>query len=84
MCVIVNYTGIIDKIKEEIFSFGADEIFVMGSDFMRFRFKTDVNLVYNRKINIPVCAISLSCVIKRGDVYYPQFKLQDCLYENLV
>ena len=53
----------------------------MGKDFMRFRFRTDDNLVYNQKINISICVISLSCVVKRGDVYYPQFKLQKCFYE---
>ena len=44
-----NYVKIVDKIKEEIWSFGdkfEDEIFIMGKDFMRFRFKTDDNLVY--------------------------------------
>ena len=54
----------------------------MGEDFMRFRFKADDNWVYNEKIYISVCEISLSCVVKKGDIYYPQFKLQDCLYEN--
>ena len=77
-----NYTGIVDKIKEEILSLGDDEIFIMGSDFVRFRCKADDYLVYNKKINIPVCVISLSCVVKKGDVHYPQFELQDCLYES--
>ena len=77
-----NYTEIVNKLKEEILSFEDDEIFVMGSDFMRFRFKTDNNLVYNIKINIPVCVISLSCVVKKRNGYYPQFTLQDCLYGN--
>ena len=54
----------------------------MGKDFVRFKFKTDDNFAYNRKINISVCLISLSSVIKKGDIYYPQFKLQDCFYEN--
>ena len=76
-----NYIVIVDKIKE-ISSVEEDEVFIMGSDFMRFRFKTNDELVDNQKINIPVCVISLSCVVKRGDVYYPQFKLQDCLYES--
>ena len=40
----------------------------MGKDFMRFRFKTDDNLVYNLKINIPVCVISLSSVMQKGDL----------------
>ena len=40
-----------------------DNFFTLGEDFMRFR--SDDNLVYNKKINIPVCVISLSSVIKR-------------------
>ena len=59
-----------------------DDYFIMGKDFVRFKFRTDNELVYNKKINIPVCVISLSCVVKKGDIYYPQFKLQDCLYES--
>ena len=81
-----NYVSIIDEIKKEIFSF-MDELeedyFVMGSDFMRFRFRTDDNLVYNKKINIPVSVISLSGIVKKCDIYYPQFKLQECFYETL-
>ena len=73
---------IVDKLKEEILSFEDDKIFIMGSDFMRFRFKTDDNLVYNQRINIPVCVRLLSCIVKKGDVYYLQFKLQDRFYEN--
>ena len=73
-------------IKEEIWYFVGeeywDEIFIVGKDFMRFRFRTDGNLVYNQKINITVCVMSLSCIVKKGDVYYPQFRLQDCFHEN--
>ena len=48
---------------------------------MRFRFKTDDNLVCNKRINIPVCIISLSSVIKRKNNHYPNFKLKRCFYE---
>ena len=77
-----KYVEIINQLKEEILSFVEEDYFVIGKDFMRFTFKTDDNLVYNEKINIPVCVISLSCVLKKGDINYPQFKLQYCLYEN--
>ena len=64
--MINNYVSIIDQIKEEILSFKDEEdLFIMGKDFMRFKFKTDDNLVYNEKINIPVCVISLSSIIKK-------------------
>ena len=49
----------------------------------RFKFKTDDNLLYNKKINIPVCVISLSSVIKKENIHYPIFKLQKCFYGNL-
>ena len=49
---------------------------------MRFKFKTDDNLVYNKKINVPVCVISVSSVVKKGDWYYPQIRLQECFYEH--
>ena len=79
-----NYVSIIDQLKEEILSWTdeEDDLFIMGKDFMRFRFRTDNNLVSNENINIPVCVISLSCVVKRGNIYYPLFKLKDCFYEN--
>ena len=74
--ILDSCTGIVDQLKEEILSFEDDDYFVMGKDFMRFRFRTDDNLVYNKIVNIPVCVISLSCVVKKGDVFYLQFKLQ--------
>ena len=49
---------------------------------MRFSFKTDDNLPYNRKINVAVSVISISSVFERNCWYYPQIELQDCSYEN--
>ena len=42
---------------------------------MKFKFKINANVAYNRMINIPVCVISLSSIIKKGIIYYPNFKL---------
>ena len=47
-----------------------------------FKFKTNDNLLYNKKNNIPVCVISLSSVIKKENIHYPIFRLQKCFYEN--
>ena len=69
-----NYVRVIDKIKKEILSWAGDEfkdkIFIMGKNFMRFKFRTDDKLVYNKKINIPVCVISINSVIKKGDIIH--------------
>ena len=59
-----------------------DEEFVFGDSFLGFRFKTDDNLVYDEKINILVCVISLSSVIKEKWIHFPTIKLQKCLYES--
>ena len=83
--MINNYVGIIDQLKEGILSWVddlEDERFILGKEFMRFKFRTDDNLVYNQRVNIPVCVISLSCVIKKGSVYYSQFRLKKVFYET--
>ena len=81
-----KYTKIIDEIKEQILFITEDENegknFIIGKDFMRFRFKTNDNLVYNKKNNVLVCAISISSVFEERNWYYPQIELQDCFYEN--
>ena len=75
--ILDNHVSIVDQLKKEIWSFVGDEcwdeIIIVGKDCMRFKFKTDDELVYNQKINIPVCVILLSCIVKKGDIYYPQF-----------
>ena len=80
-----NYVKVVDKIKEDILLFideYEDELFVMGKTFMIFRFKTSDKLPYNQNINVPVCVISVSSVVKKSDWYYLQIKLQECFYES--
>ena len=79
------YFKIIKQLEDEMFSFVdefEDEKFIFDGDFMRFKFKTDDNLVYNKRINIPVCVISLSSIIGKEHIYHPVLQLQKCLYEN--
>ena len=74
---------IIDQVKEEIISWTEEENFTFNDDFLKLKFRTDDNLVYNEIINIPVCVISLSSIIKRKNYYpksyYPNFKLKRLL-----
>ena len=72
------YLKIIKQLKDEIFSLideFEDEGFVFDGNSLGFRFKTDDNLVYDEKIKIPVCVISLSSVIKKDWIHCPVFKL---------
>ena len=82
--MIENYGKIIMQVVNEIFSLideFEDEKFTFDGNLTRFRFKTDDSLVYNKRINIPVCIISLSSVIKKRKICYPNFKLKRCFYE---
>ena len=81
--MIINDVKIIKQLEDEIFSYTVeleDKDFIFGGDSARFRFKTDDNLVYNEKINIPVCVISLSSVIKKEWIYCPTLNYKNvCL-----
>ena len=80
-----NYLKIIKQLHDEIFSFideFEDETLFFDSDSSKFRFKTDDNLIYDEKNNIPVCVISLSSVTKKESAHCPILKLQKCLYER--
>ena len=60
------YLKIIKQLYDEKYSFideFDDEKFYFDGDSTKFRFKTDDNLVYDEKNNIPVCVISISSVI---------------------
>ena len=84
--MINNYVKIIKQLEDEIYSYideFEDEHFIFVDDNARFKFKTDDNLVYSEKINIPVCVISLNSVIKKEWIQCPVFKLQKCLYESI-
>ena len=83
--MIKIYLKTIKQLHDDIFSFideFKDENFFFDGDSSKFRFKTDDNLVYNQKINIPVFVISLSSVIKKDCIHFPILKLQKCLYER--
>ena len=78
-----NYGKIIKQTENEIFSFTdefEDENFISNGSFIRLRFKTDDNLVYNKRTNFPICVMSLTSIIKKGNNYYPNFRLQRCFF----
>ena len=77
-----KYVKVIDEIKEEVLFIIEDDLFVMGQDFMTFRFKTNDNLPYNQKINVSVFVILINSVFDKRNWYYPQIELQECFYES--
>ena len=85
--MINNYISILDNLAVEITSL-TDELehdsFKLKYDIMKFKFRIDDNLPYNKKNNVPVCVISLSSIIKKEDIYRANFKLQKCFYETFL
>ena len=58
---------VVDKpcLKDQILLKTEDDLFVMGRDFTRFKFKSDDDLPCNIKINVPVCVISIDNVFEQ-------------------
>ena len=57
-------------------------LFWVEERFRRFKFKTDDKLVYNKKINVPICVISISSVFDERGWYYTHIELKECYYES--
>ena len=88
--------SLIDEFEDDDFIFGNDNFTIFrlikdnsvidndndNDSLTNFKFKTDRNLLYNKKNNIPVCVISLCSAIKKENIHYPIFRLQKCFYEH--
>ena len=79
--LVVDKPCLKDHILDQILLKTEDDLFVMGRDFTRFKFKSDDDLPCNIKINVPVCVISIDNVFEQG-WYYPQIILRECFHEN--
>ena len=53
-----------------------------SKDFMKIRFKTNDDLLLNKIINIPVCVVIVSSILKEDNEYQPQVLLNCCFYEH--
>ena len=52
-----------------------------GKDFMRIKFNSDDNLPLNQTLKRYNITIITRSVFKEDDTFYPQFYLDECLYE---
>ena len=48
---------------------------------MKIKFNTDYNIPPNKIIYLPTITITIRSITKKDGKYYPQFFLDDCLYE---
>ena len=80
--VLEKYAELWDGIKNEIKIIYGGREGEHGKDFMKIRFNTDHNLLLNKPLNLHMSTIIVTFVIKENDKFYPQFHLDQCLYES--
>ena len=50
-------------------------------NYMKIKFNTDDNISLNKIIYFPAITIIIRSVTQKGDKYYPQIFLEECLYQ---
>ena len=50
-------------------------------DFDKIRFVSNDNLPGGKLIYFPTITVTIRCVLKQGDLFYPQAYLDDALYQ---
>ena len=53
-------------------------------DFDKIKFVSNDNLPVGKLIYFPTITATIRCVLKQGDLFYPQVYLDDALYQNLL
>ena len=52
------------------------------SEYNKLRFSSDVDLSLDTLIEFHMLTVVINCVIERGNKYYPEIYLDECLYED--
>ena len=53
----------------------------LDSDYDKIKFVTDDSLPLGKLVYFPTLTVIIRCVFNKGEVYYPQVYLDDCLYQ---
>ena len=74
--ILENYKKLWDKIKMDIKKLeGTVENIYFEKDIMKVKFGTDDDLVFNKIINAPICAIIVKAVYEHDNKFYPRIYL---------
>ena len=79
--VLKKYTEPWDWIKNEIETINGSKKGEYGKDFMKIKFNTDDNLPLNKPLKLHLLTIIVRWIFEEDGKFYPQFYLDDCLYE---
>ena len=78
--VLIKYTEFWDKFKYLTGNI-EDKTSEYRKDFMKIKFNSDDNLPWNKILQLHMLAAIVRYVFQEDNKYYPQFFLDECLYE---
>ena len=80
--ILENYKKLWDKIKMDIKKLkGIVRNIYFEKDIMKVTFDTDDDLVFNKIINAPICAIVVKAVYEHDNKFYPRIYLHSCYFD---
>ena len=80
MNILAKYTEHWDKIKDNFTKIN-DKPGEYRKDFMKIKFNLDDNLPLNKILKLHNLTIVVKSIFQEDNKYYPQFFLDECLYE---
>ena len=80
--VLKKYTEIWDGIKNEIEIINSGKQGEFGKSFIEIKFNTDGDLSLNKPLKFHLLTIIVRYIFEEVSKFYPQFYLDECLYES--
>ena len=77
---VINVFDKLWKFIEDKITFGNADNKI--SEYKKLRFSADVDLPLDTLIKLHMLTIVINCVIEKGNKYYPEIYLDECLYET--
>ena len=79
--VLKRYAEVWSGIKDQIEKINNGQLKESGKDYMKIEFNSDDDLPLNIILKFCILTIIIRTIIEKDGKYYPQFFLDDCLYE---
>ena len=77
---ITIWNQVFSGIKYHIENISSEKV-NYDSDYDKIKFVSNDSLPLGKLIYIPTLAVVIRCVVKQGDLFYPQVYLDDALYQ---
>ena len=77
---VINVFDKLRKFIKDKITFGNTDDKI--SEYNNLRFSSDVDLPLDTLIKFHMLTIFINCVIEKGNKYYPEIYLDECLYET--